>query len=52
MIIIIIIILIIRIIIIIIIIIGRSPRQTERVGRSVEQFDALVSASFKNYLLL
>ena len=48
MIIIIIIILIIRIIIII----GRSPRQTERVGRSVEQFDALVSASFKNYLLL
>ena len=46
------IIIIIIILIIIIIIMGRSPRQTERVGRSVEQFDALVSASVKNYLPL
>ena len=31
---------------------GRSPRQMERDGGSVEYFDAMVSASAKIYLLL
>ena len=34
------------------IIMRRFPRQMERVWRSVEQFDALLTASVKNYLLL